>query len=133
MGGALQWQLISGLALNYLSLVSGGEEALKETLRIYDFENSPSTRQQISGIVSLKSGYTTKRMGRSFCRGVQVEITFDEEKFVGAPLYLFACILERFIGQYVSVNSFTQVIAKTQQGKETYKTWPARNGNRTLV
>jgi type VI secretion system protein ImpG len=133
LGGALQWQLISGLALNYLSLVSGGEEALKEILRIYDFENSPSTRQQINGIVSLKSGYTTKRIGRSFCRGVQVEITFDEEKFVGSGLYLFACILERFIGQYVSVNSFTQLIAKTQQRKETYKSWPPRNGDRTLL
>jgi type VI secretion system protein ImpG len=133
LGGALQWQLVSGLALNYLSLVSGGEEALKEILRIYDFENSPSTRQQINGIVSLKSGYTTKRLGRSFCRGVQVEITFDEEKFVGSGLYLFACILERFIGQYVSVNSFTQVIVKTQQRKETYKAWPPRNGDRTLI
>jgi type VI secretion system protein ImpG len=133
LGGALQWQLISGLALNHLSLVAGGEEALKEILRIYDFENSPSTRQQINGIVSLKSGSTTKRMGRSFCRGIQVEITFDEEKFVGSALYLFASILERFIGQYVSVNSFTTMTVKTQQRKETYKTWPPRNGDRILV
>lgn len=133
LGGALQWQLISGLALNYLSVMTGGEEALKEILRIYDFENSPSTRQQINGITSLKSGYTTKRLGGAFCRGVQVEITFDEDKFVGSALYLFACILERFIGQYVSVNSFTQVIVKTLQRKEIYKAWPPRNGERTLI
>lgn len=133
MGGGVQWKLISGLALNYLSLVSGGEQALKEVLSIYDFENSPSTRQQISGIVAITSSYTTKRVGGAFCRGVQVEITFDEEKFVGSALYLFACVLERFIGQYVSVNSFTQVSVKTLQRKETYKTWPPRNGERTLI
>ena len=133
LSGTLQWQLISSLALNYLSIVSGGEDALKEILRIYDFENSPSTSQQINGIVSIKSSYTTKRMGRSFCRGVQVDITFDEEKFVGSALYLFANILERFIAQYVSVNSFTQVIVRTLQRKEIFKSWPPRNGERVLV
>lgn len=133
LSGTLQWQLISSLALNYLSIVTGGVDALKEILRIYDFDNSPSTSQQINGIVSIKSSYITKRMGRSFCRGVQVEITFDEDKFVGSALYLFANILERFIGQYVSVNSFTQVVVRTLQRKEVFKVWPPRNGDRVLI
>ncbi len=55
LGGALQWRLISHLSLNYLSLVQGGEEALREILKLYDFDNSPATRQQINGIVSLQS------------------------------------------------------------------------------
>lgn len=130
---SLQWRLISHLALNYTSIVAGGEDALKEILRMYDFDNSPATRQQISGIVSLSTGYTTKRVGRSFCRGVQVEMTFDEDKFVGSALYLFACILERFIGQYVSVNSFSQLVVKTLQRKEIFKIWPPRNGDRVLL
>jgi type VI secretion system protein ImpG len=133
LDGSLQWRLISHLALNYTSIVSGGEEALKEILRMYDFDNSPSTRQQISGIVSLSTGYATKRVGRSFCRGVQVEMTFDEEKFVGSALYLFAGIIERFIGQYVSVNSFSQLVVKTLQRKEIFRIWPPRNGDRVLL
>jgi type VI secretion system protein ImpG len=100
---------------------------------MYDFDNSPSTRQQISGITSLKTSYVTKRIGRSFCRGVQVEMTFDEEKFVGSALYLFAGIIERFIGQYVSVNSFSQLVVKTLQRKEPLKIWPPRNGDRVLL
>ncbi|MCK5508336.1 MAG: type VI secretion system baseplate subunit TssF [Desulfobacterales bacterium] len=133
MDGNLQWRLISHLSLNYISLVQGGEDALKEILKLYDFENSPATRQQINGIVSIQSQPVTKRTGQSFCRGVQVTITFDEDKFVGTGLYLFASVLERFLGQYVSINSFSQLIARTIQKKEVLKKWPPRNGNRILL
>jgi type VI secretion system protein ImpG len=133
LGGPLQWRLISHLSLNYMSLVEGGEEALKEILKLYDFDNSPSTRQQISGIVSLQSDYVTRRVGQSFCRGIQVTVEFDEDKYVGTGVYLLASVLERFFGQYVSVNSFSQMVAKTIRGKETLKKWPPRNGNRVLL
>jgi len=133
LGGALHWRLISHLSLNYLSLVDGGEMALREILKLYDFDNSPATRQQINGIVGLQSEFVTKRVGQSFCRGVQTTITFDEEKFVGTGLFLFATVLEHFLGQYVSVNSFSQLIARTLQKKERLKKWPPRNGNRILL
>jgi type VI secretion system protein ImpG len=133
MAGALQWRLISQLSLNYLSLVQGGEEALREILKLYDFDNSPATRQQIDGIVSVRSKYVTKRVDQTFCRGVQVTIEFDEDKFVGTGLYLFACVLEKFLAQYVSVNSFSQLVAMTIQKKEALKWWPPRSGNQTLL
>ena len=133
LGGALQWRLISHLSLNYMSLVQGGEDALREILRLYDFDDSPTTRQQINGLVSIQSRQVTKRVGQSFCRGVQVTIEFDEDKFVGAGLYLFASVLERFLGQYVSVNSFSQLVARTVQKKGALKTWPPRNGDRVLL
>jgi type VI secretion system protein ImpG len=133
LGGALQWRLISHLSLNYLSLVQGGEEALREMLMLYDFDNSPATKQQINGIVRIESVHVTRRIHDSFCRGVQVTITLDENKFVGAGLYLFSSILERFLGQYVSVNSFSQLMVKTLQQKETLKVWPPRSGNQILL
>ncbi len=132
-GGALQWRLISHLALNYMSIVEGGEEALKEILKLYDFDDSPATRQQISGIKSLRSEYATKRIGQAFCRGVKITVEFDEDRYVGTGLYLFASILERFLGEYVSVNSFSQLTAKTLQQKEALKTWNPRSGNRVLL
>jgi type VI secretion system protein ImpG len=133
LGGALQWRLISHLSLNYMSLVQGGEKALKEILSLYDFDDSPATRQQINGIVSLQSEHITKRVDQSFCRGLQVTIEFDEDKFVGAGLYLFACVLERFLAQYVSVNSFSQLVIRTIQKKEALKRWPPRGGNQILL
>ena len=133
LGGALQWRLISHLSLNYLSLVEGGEDALKEILKLYDFEDSPATRQQISGLVSLKVRHVTKRIGQAFCRGIEVTIDFDEDKFVGSSVYLLASVLERFLGQYVSINSFVQVVARTVQRKEILKKWPPRSGDRVLL
>jgi len=133
LGGALQWHLISHLSLNYLSLTSGGEEPLKEILNLYNFDRSPGVRQQIDGIVSLYSEHVTRRIGRSFCRGIEVTVTLDEQKFVGAGLYLFASVLDHFLGQYVSVNSFSQLVARTLQQKEIVKKWPPRSGNRILL
>ncbi|MBC2713414.1 MAG: type VI secretion system baseplate subunit TssF [Desulfosarcina sp.] len=133
MGGALQWRLISHLSLNYMSLVEGGEQALKEILRLYDFDNSLSTQQQINGIVSVDTRHITKRIRRTFCRGVQVTITFDEDKYVGTGLFLFASVLERFLSQYVSVNSFSQLEVRTLQREESVKIWPPRSGNQILL
>jgi len=133
LGGALHWRLISHLSLNYLSIVEEGEEALREILRLYDFDNSPATRQQINGITRLTSRYITKRLGRAMGRGVQVVIEFDEDKYVGTGIFLFASILERFLGQYVSVNSFSQMVARTIQKKEVLKEWAPRSGNRILL
>jgi type VI secretion system protein ImpG len=133
LGGALQWHLVSHLSLNHLSLVQGGEDALREILRLYDFDRSPAVRQQIDGIVSVRSGYVTKRIGRSFCRGVQTTIELDEDKFVGTGLFLFGSVLERFLGLYVSINSFSQMVLKALQKKEPLRTWAPRNGSRILL
>lgn len=133
LGGSLQWRLISHLSLNYLSLVEGGEDALKEILKLYDFENSPTTRQQINGITRLETRYVTRKIGQTFCRGIETTITLDEEKYVGAGLFLFASVLERFLGQYVSVNSFSQLAVKTLQRKDVLKRWQPRNGNQVLL
>lgn len=133
LAGALQWRLISHLSLNYLSLVEKGGEALKEVLNLYNFDNAAATRQQINGIASVDYRRVTRRIGRSFCRGMQVEIEFDENKYVGAGLFLFASVLERFLGQYVSINSFSQLVAKTVQQTETIKQWPPRAGNLSIL
>jgi type VI secretion system protein ImpG len=131
--GALRWRLVSHLSLNYLSLVEDGGTALKEILKLYDFENSAVTRQQIGGIASVSSRPVARRIGESFGRGVDVTIEFDESKYVGTGLFLFASVLERFLAQYVSINSFCQLTAKTNQRKDPLRKWPPRNGYRVLL
>ena len=130
--GAQQRRLISHLSLNYLSLVEGGAGALREILSLYDFCGSLTTRQQINGIASVTSRPVTRRIGAGFCRGVEVTLQFDEEKYVGSGLYLFASVLERFLGAYVSVNSFVQMTASSTSGR-VIKQWPPRNGDRALL
>jgi type VI secretion system protein ImpG len=132
-GSRLQWRLISHLALNYLSLVDGHGRGLKELLKLYDIHDSAVTRQQIDGLESLDFSHVTMRIGRSFCRGIEIVLLFNEDKYVGSSVYLFASVLERFLAQYVSLNSFTRLVIKSIQRPQVIKAWPPRNGNRILL
>jgi type VI secretion system protein ImpG len=132
-----QWRLISHLSLNYLSLSEGGREALQEILRLYDVTDSSSIRQQIAGVVKVSSrqivGRPASMAWNGFCRGLEVSVEFDEEKFVGSGVFLFASVLEKFFGLYTSLNSFTQLVATTQQREQILKRWPPRAGEQILL
>jgi type VI secretion system protein ImpG len=137
LGTSAFWRLISQLSLNYLSLVSEGKEALQEILRLYNFTDSVYLEKQIQGIVELASQRHFARVvsenGIAFARGTRVEMLFDEEQFVGGGVYLFASVLEYFLGLYVSMNSFSQLVARTQQRKEVLKEWLPRAGQSILL
>jgi type VI secretion system lysozyme-like protein len=45
----------------------------------------------------------------------------------------FAAVLERFLGLYTAINSFTQLIAVTRQRKGALKRWPPRSGEQILL
>ncbi len=131
------WRLTSQLSLNYLSLVDEGREAMQEILRLYNFTGSTYSEKQIEGILSVESRRHFARVvsedGVAFARGTRVSIEFDEEQFVGGGVYLFAAVLENFLGLYVSMNSFSQLEARTRQRKETLKLWPPRAGQKVLL
>ena len=131
------WRLVSQLSLNYLSLVEHGREALQEILRLYNFTESTYSEKQIEGLVALSSRRHFARVlsedGVAFARGTQVDVEFDEEQFVGGGVYLFAAVLEYFLGLYVSMNSFSQLRARTRQRKEILKQWPPRAGRKILL
>ena len=131
------WRLVSQLSLNYLSLVSQGREALQEILRLYNFTGSTYSEKQIEGLVEVASRRHFARVvsedGVAFARGMRVEMEFDEEQFVGGGVYLFAAVLEYFLGLYVSMNSFSQLRARTSQRKEILKQWPPRAGQKILL
>lgn len=133
-----RWRLVSHLALNHLSLVSdGGLAALREIMTLYDFHDSAETRALIEGIVAVSSSTGTARVraaGQSvFCRGVDVTVAFDESNFSGNGVYMMASVLERFLGLYASVNSFSRLTATVRGRSEVLKTWPARAGDHVLL
>ena len=68
-----------------------------------------------------------------FCRGLEVTIEFDEKNYVGTGVFLFACVLERFLGLYASINSFSQLVAKTKQGEGYLKKWRPRAAELQLL
>jgi type VI secretion system protein ImpG len=140
------WRLISHLALNHLSLSEeqDGRESLQEMLRLYDFSDPDSglqlaavNRQLIDGVMAVRSRRVVGRVGGSaaagFCRGVEVELELDEQKYVGTSPFLFASVIERFLALYTSVNSFTQLVVRTKQGTSELKRWPPRAGDQLLL
>lgn len=131
------WRMVSQLSLNYLSLVGEGRDALQEILRLHNFTGSTYSEKQIQGIAALSSKRHFARVvssdGVAFARGTQVEMEFDEEQFVGGGVYLFAAVIEHFLGLYVSLNSFSQLRVRTRQRKEVLKQWPPRAGRKILI
>ncbi len=137
VGKDSMWRLVSQLSLNYLSLVENGREALQEILRLYNFSGSTYSEKQIEGLVSLDSRRHFARVisqdGVVFARGTQVDMEFDEEQFVGGGVFLFASVIEYFLGLYVSLNSFSQLRVRTRQRKEVLRQWPPRAGQKILL
>jgi type VI secretion system protein ImpG len=137
VGRNAQWRLLSHLSLNYLSLVDEGKEALQEILKLYNFTDSAYSAKQIEGIARIHSTRHFARVvsenGIAFARGARVEMELDEDQFVGGGAFLFASVLERFLSLYVSLNSFSQLVARTRQRKEVLKEWPPRAGRKILL
>lgn len=133
----LLWRLTSQLALNYLSLAEGGVESLRELLRLHNFSRSLHADRQIEGVLSVRSepafGRVVSQHGITFARGTRVELELDEEHFVGGGAFSFAAVLERFLGLYVSMNSFSQLVVRTRQRKGILREWAPRSGERILM
>lgn len=137
LGRAALWHLISHLSLNHLSIVEEGKEALKQILKLYNFTESPFSQKMIESVTDLKSRRDVARLisdaGISFAHGWRVELELDEEQFVGGGYYLFASVIEHFLGLYVSLNSFIQLSLRTRQRREVVREWPPRAGSKILM
>jgi type VI secretion system protein ImpG len=131
------WRLVSQLSLNYLSLVEEGLTSLQEILRLHNFTDSSYLENQIGGITGLTSrphfAIMQSIYGNVPARGMRVELEFDERQFVGGGVYLFANMLDRFLGSYTSINSFCQLAARTSQRKEMLGEWPPKAGSKPLI
>ncbi len=139
LGGSTLWRLISHLSLNYLSLAGDGEslKALREILRLYSYLDDASVSQQIMGIRELACRSVVRRVGteswKGFCRGIEIELLFDEELYVGSSAFLFGAVLNRFFALYASVNSFTQLLIRSKQRDGIWKKWPPTVGEQIVL
>ncbi len=136
------WRIISHLTLNHLSLADGEEglESLRDLFRLYDFSDPEAGQGQLSSlaiqtadaIVAVASRRVIGQLEEAgtalFCRGVETTITLDEEKLKGTGVFLFASLLEQFVGLYVGANSFTEMVLRTKQRPEVFKRWRPRPG-----
>ncbi len=130
------------LGAQHLSLIkagdpTGGAEALREILNLYSFDDQEDVRQRIRGITRVTGQAGVSRVsfesGVAFCRGLEVEIEFEEENFSGSGAYLLASVLDRFLGLYGTMNSYTRLTARCAQRKQPMARWEPRVGAKGLV
>ena len=139
LGSSTFWRIVSQFSLNYLSLVDEGGTALKELLSLYNFGNPEAGEKHVQGITRVSSEPTFARVrgehGLSFARGQKVIVDFDEEYFSGGGIYLLASVLERFLGLYSNMNSFSQLVARVRSKQRTYtlREWHPRAGQKPLL
>ena len=133
------WRLISHLSLNHLSLCDSdqGADALREILTLYDYVASDVSRSSIDGVQNISSRPAVGRVDQGpaggLCRGLEVTVDFDEERYSGGGVFLLMCVLDRFLGLSCSVNSFTRFVATTNHRERPIKKWPPRSGTRVLL
>jgi type VI secretion system protein ImpG len=131
------WRLISHLSLNHLSLTDDGVDAFREMLTLYDLPRSPWSQRQIGGLTGIEQRPATAWLpGNPFAclvRGVEIQLTIDEEAFVGSGIHAFAQVIERFLSLYVHANSFIQLVMVSSKTKGELLKCAPRSGDLNLL
>jgi type VI secretion system protein ImpG len=135
--GEVAWRLINMLSLNQLGLVERGAgqggRSLREMLALFADLSDSATERKIRGVRSVDSRPVVRRVRReagvAAARGTEVTVTFDDKAFEGSGVYLLGAVLDRFFAEYVGINHFTQLVARTTERGDIMR-WPPRLGLR---
>ena len=109
---------------------------MREILSLFADLSDNITQTQIAGITGLDVRPVTRSIRRPEgffpARGLEIAITFDESAFEGAGILPLATVLDRFLAEYVSINSFSQTVTVSKQ-RGVLRRWPPRTGRGPLV
>jgi len=138
--GNVAWDLINQLSINFLGITDNDSTSaltkLKTLLGLMMNKKDHAQTKQIDGIIALKTHQITSRLPFAgpicFGRGVAIEITVDELAYEGNSIFMLGMILDQFFAQYVSINSFTQLVLNSSDSREIYR-WPIRIGLRSAI
>jgi type VI secretion system protein ImpG len=133
------WRVIGHLTPNYATLAPEDHQdpaMLRDHLALYARREEPATRRQIDGIVGVRSRQVVRRVPghgqMAIARGNRITLTLDDTSFDNGRLFLFSAVVERFLSEFATINSFTETIVQTQ-GEGVVARWPARIGRRHTI
>jgi len=133
------WRVISHLTPNYASLIdepNGSPDLLKDQLALYGRADDPVMRRQIDGLLSVTSRSVTRRISGvhrlAFGRGRQARIRLDDASYENGRMVLFSAVVDRFLAEFASVNSFVETVFESQDQGE-FVAWPTRTGQRPTI
>ncbi len=138
--GELAWRLIRQLGFNHLPLADmphrEGAQALRDMLRLFTHQDDAVARKQIESLIGSRVRPVTRRLPGVgplvYGRGIECQLTVDEEGFSGGSPYLFGLVMEHYLVRHVAINVFTQTTLHSMQRGEVAR-WPVRMGTRGIV
>ena len=129
LGPGLLRQLTTHLYLNHLPLDNA--QRLQALLELYLFPGQPSDSpdaanlKRILGIKELQVVPWEFLESGIVLKGREIILKVRQDHFAGAgDLYLFGCILHRFLGRYASLQCRTRLVIK-ETTRGTLWQWPA--------
>lgn len=135
---AMNWRLVSQLSLN--QQLFGGEDGvlrLKETLELYNLQEDPAASRLIGQLRQVEVKPLCTRLDpadpATLAQGLEVTLTFHSHSSEFIDFYLFCSLLERFIGMYVPINSFTQTVTQLESVNNSVTRWPRRSGRQSWL
>ena len=133
------WRIIAHLTPNYASLASsdtGNPAMLREHLALYGRIDEATLRRQIDGVLELRSEHVTRRVSGqdrlAFARGLKLHVRLDDAAFEGGHMFLFAAVVERFLSEFATINSFVESVFSSQQ-EGVFMRFPLRTGQKVLL
>lgn len=133
----LLWRMISHISLNFLSLADA--DNLKMLLGLYVFSERQdhgreiANRHRIAGVESLDAEPETRLIGQRMLSGQRLRLVCRSSHFASpGGLYLFGCVIERFLGDYAAINAYTRLELKDNDTGAVFE-WPARLGRQCLL
>ena len=133
------WRVIAHLTPNYASLAPEGRDdpsTLRDHLALYGRADEAALRRQIDGVLSIRSEHVTRRVtGQdrlAFARGLRIRLKLDDASYENGRMFLFASVLERFLAEFTTINSFTESVFESAQ-EGLLAQWPPRMGTRRNI
>ena len=131
------WRVIAHLTPNYATLVAGEQDdpsLLRDHLALYGRMDDAVMRRQVDGLLGVTSEQVTRRVSGqdrlAFARGLRVSVKLDDAAFENARMFLFAAVLERFLSEFATLNSFTESVFSSQQEGQ-FAQFPLRTGHKS--
>jgi type VI secretion system protein ImpG len=63
---------------------------------------------------------------------MRLRIRLDDALFENARMFLFAAVLDRFLGEFTTINAFTECVFESPQ-EGIFAQWPPRMGQRRNI
>jgi type VI secretion system protein ImpG len=133
------WRVIGHLTPNYATLaMQDGEDPsmLRDHLSLYGRQDDAAARRQIDGVSAVSSRPVSRRVPgldrMAIARGHRITIKLDDGSFDRSRMFLFTAVLERFLAEFATVNSFTECHFESPLEGGLVK-WPPRLGRRQNI